>query len=447
MSDSFCSFRSATYLLAGLLLFDATTTKVHGRELTQTDLASRFGIQRAWFSQVSVDSSRSHVVDWKLRNDRLYALTSAGILQALNSETGATLWTKQIGRPDGSYAGLGLNDEFIGVISGASLQLLERDTGQVRVKHLLRSAPATAPVLSKRYAFAAMSSGLIEGYSLDSPDQSPWHHQSIGRVFYEPSVSGEVVSWPTDRGYLYVSQANLPRVMYRVETGAEIVAPPTELDSFLYVTSSNGYLYCVHETSGVEIWRWSTGYPIVRKPAAVANTVYVASEEPALHALHSKTGELKWIASGVVQFVMEGEKNAYGLDRSGNLVIIEKESGGVLGRLRTGEGSTALVNDQSDRVFLVSNGGLVQCFHEADSPKPTYYRLEPVDESESETDQPEVNPFAEQPDVDGFTVPDSPGVQDNPFGPREDNPFGPADATEDAPEAVDDTDADDNPFF
>ena len=236
--------------------------------------------------------------------------------------------------------------------------------------------------------------------------------------------------------------------MYRVETGGEIVAPPTVLDSHLYVASRNGYLLCVHETSGVEVWRWSTGYPIVSKPAAVASTVYVASEEPALHALHSKTGELKWIASGVVQFIMEGKKNDYGLDRSGNLVIIDKNSGGVLGRLWTGEGTTALVNDQSDRVFLVNDRGLVQCFHEVDSPEPTYYRLEPVDESDAEADKPEVNPFAEQPEVDGFTVPDSPGAgEDSPFGPREDSPFGPADAAEDDPEADDDTDADDNPFF
>lgn len=395
-----------------------------GAELTRTDRALRFGLQRAWFSQVRVDATRSHVVDWKLRNDRLYALTSAGVLQAMDAETGATLWTKRVGRPQGSFTGLAINEDFLAVISGSKLHLFDRALGHMRVTHHLESAPITAPVLSERYVFAAMASGKIEGYSLDFPEQQPWFHQTIGRVFYEPTVTGEVVSWPSDRGFLYVSQANQPRVLYRVETGGEIVAPPAELEPYLYVTSRDGYIYCVNELSGTEAWKWSTGYPIIAKPAAVAATTYVASEEPALHALHYKTGQLKWMAPGLKQFVAEGKTNVYGLDRLNRLVIVEKETGGILGSLWAGEDSQALVNDQSDRIFLVSRSGLVQCFHESQSPEPTYYRLQPVEETEEE-DESDVNPFGEQPTEDAFTTDDSPGDDGgSPFGTPVDEGFG-----------------------
>lgn len=421
------------------LLLQLALSPASARELTSTNQADRYGLQRAWFSHVSVNANRSYVVEWKLYNDRLYALTSAGVLQAMDAETGATVWTKSIGRPDGSFPGLGANDNYVGVISGTTLHLLDPEEGHLRVSHYLEGAPAAAPVMSKRYVFVAMSNGKVEAFSLDNPEESPWFHQSIGRIFHEPTVTNEVVSWPTDRGFLYVSQANVPRVLFRVETGGEIVAPPAELKPYLYIASRDGYLYCVHELSGVDMWKWSTGFPIINRPAAVGNTVYVASEEPALHALDHKSGRPRWIAPGVQDFVMEGKRHVYGLDSMGYLVVIEKESGGVLGRFWTGEQSTALVNDQSDRIFLVSETGLVQCFHEAQSPEPTYYRLQPVDESDAETDGPEVNPFEAGDTGDAFTTePDSPGDTGSPFGTSDDSGFG-------APAATDD-DSDENVF-
>ena len=410
-----------------------------GAELVRTDRAHRFGLQRAWFSQVTVDSRRSHIVDWRLSHDRLYALTSAGVVQALDTGTGATLWKKRIGKPAGSYSGLSANESFVAVISGSYLHLFDRDTGNLRVTHRLESAPLPGPVLSKKYVFAALNNGKVEAYSLEFPEEKPWYHQSIGRIYYEPTVTGEVVSWPTDAGHLYVSQANSPRVLFRVETGSEIVAPPTELEPYLYVTSFNGYLYCVHERSGYEAWRWSTGSPILTKPAAVANTVYVACEEPALHALHAKTGQLKWIAPGLKQFVTEGKKNVYALDRWGSLVIVEKETGGVLGRLWMGEEAEAMVNDHSDRLYLVSRSGLVQCFHESESSEPIYYRLQPDDEAEG-SDDPDVNPFAGETEDDDFTTDDSPGDEGSPFNRPDDEGFGSGGfGTDDADDAEDDS--------
>ena len=408
--------------LAYLLLFCFMPAIASSAELVSADRAMRHGLERAWFSQVTLDATRSHVVDWKLWNNRLYSLTSAGMLQAIDSETGTTLWSARVGSPGGSYAGLGVNDRFVAAVSGSYMHILDTKGGHLRDSHRLASAPAAAPVLSDSYVFAAMNSGLVEGYPLDDTEQIAWYHQSVGRIFHAPTVTGEVLSWPTDRGYLYVSQSNSPRVLYRVEIGSEIVAAPTELQPYLYVTSRNGYLYCVNELTGDEHWRWSTGFPVITKPAVVATTAYVASEEPALHALHYKTGELKWIASGVSKFAMEGKQNAYGIDRFGNLIVIDKQNGSMLARLNTGEGTTALVNDQSDRIFLVSERGLIQCFHEAQADEPTYYRLAPVEETEKETTS--EDPFTKETPDDESPGDDSPFTDaDSPFGGDDKSPF------------------------
>jgi hypothetical protein len=384
-----------------------------------------------WFAQVSLDPARSRVSQWTLHHDQLFSLSTSGTLQTLDAETGKSLWTVRLGVPGGVFAGPAVNSEYVALMSGTKLYVLDRADGHVLWSKLVDGAAAAAPALSEKYAFVGLLSGLVEGYPLDDPGGTIWRHQSVGRIFYSPTITGEVVSWPTDRGYLYVAQASQPRVLFRVETKDEIVAPPAERDPYLFVISRDGYLYCMNELSGAEQWRISTGYPIITKPAAVADFVYVASEQPALYAVHAETGRRLWATAGATQFATLGAKQVYAMDSFGGLLILEKMSGGVIGRLAVGEAVTALVNDQSDRIFLVSDTGLVQCLRERDSQEPTYYRLKmgeaPVP-PQVETDQ-------------------TPAVQERPA--REPTPpqAGAQPASPIQLEKQEDTEEDENPFF
>jgi hypothetical protein len=231
--------------------------------------------------------------------------------------------------------------------------------------------------------------------------------------------------------------------LFRVETNDEIVASPAELEPYLYVTSRDGYLYCLHERTGSELWQFSTGYPIVKKSAVVGNMAYVASEQPALHAVDSQTGRLLWSAVGATQFVAEGALHVYGMDRYGTLLILEKKSGGVVGRLDTSEGITALVNDQSDRIFLVSDRGLVQCLRERDSQQPTYYRQKAGLREDEDPEDTTESPFAEEAPGEGFSRPAAEEVPTDDFG----GPFQPAEEEPDKETQEATEEEDDNPFF
>jgi PQQ-like domain len=403
--------------------------------LVSSERASRHGLERAWFAQVIVDAARGRVSHWTLHHDQLFSLSSSGTLQALNAETGESLWTVRIGAPDGVFAGPSVNEKFIAITSGTKLYVLDREDGHVLWARFLGSAGAAAPALSERYAFVGLLNGQIEGYPLEDFKQPIWRHQSFGRIFYSPTITGEVVCWPTDRGYLYVAQANQPRVLYRVETNDEIVAPPAEWEPYLYVASRDGYLYCLHELSGAELWRVATGYPVVTQPAAVAGNTYVASEEPALHAVDSETGHPLWSVVGATQFVAMGAEHVYGTDRFGGLLIIDKKSGGVIGRLVVGEGTRALVNDQSDRIYLVNDSGLVQCLRERDAEEPTYYRLQMGEKPAAEEETPEESPFVEEAPAEVFSPPEASEKPAADTG----SPFQPKEKEEDS--------EDDNPFF
>jgi outer membrane protein assembly factor BamB len=414
-------------LLASLFVsLCVPVVNVPAQSLVSYDMATPAGLERAWFGQAQVDVSRHRMRGWKLHKDMLFGVTSSGLIHAFNAETGETLWTAQPGPLDQPAFGPAVNDEYVAIVSGGELYVLDRASGKFLWSRPLGSAPAGAPALSDEVAFVTFLDGRVEGYHLQSPEKFPWYSQSVGRIFHSPTASGSVVTWPTNRGYLYVGQANgLPRVLYRIETDAPATAPPTEADPFLYVTAADGHVYCFDAQGGNEAWRYSMGYQATCRPAVVGDRVYVASSEPMLHVIDAKTGKLLWTAPDVTEFAAQGLKNVYGLDEFGRLLILDKETGRFVGTL-PGTGYDAVFNEDSDRLYLVNDRGLVQCLHEVGAHEPTLFSVKPAKEEEAapaqaadpavEQTQPETtSPYGEEPATE------EPATEESPFDNEEDN--------------------------
>ncbi len=403
--------------------------------LTTQSEAARHGLVRAWFAQVPVDAARSRVTNWYLYYDRLYSVTDSGLLTALDAETGARLWTKRFGRPGVPALGPGANQKDLGVVSGSRLYVLDRDDGRLQWSHDLGSAPSAGPALTSKYAYIALVTGRIEAYKLDDPKLQPWYYQSKGRTHLRPTTTGHVVSWPTSIGYLYVCRADNPEVLFRLESKDDIVTSPAEKAPYLYIASLDGNLYCLEETTGHEQWRYTAGFPIESSPAIVGDRAYVASLEPELHAIDVATGKALWKAPGVSHFGAQGKDRVYASDRFGNLLVLDLKTGQPLGQMQTAEGMYTLVNDQSDRLFLVNDHGLVECFHELDVAQPTMYRQPPTAKAEKEPEKEAAPAPAATPEQPPEPAPSAAT-----------SPFGAPAADDGEPPPAAEPDVDDNPF-
>jgi hypothetical protein len=247
-----------------------------------------------------------------------------------------------------------------------------------------------------------------------------------------------------------VSRAEDPGVLFRLQTNDDIVTSPAQQEPYIYIASLDGYLYCMHELTGLERWRYSTGYSIQSSPAIVGDTAYAASFEPALHAVDGATGQERWTATGASHFAAQGKERVYASDLYGTLLVLDAKTGNRLGRLNVAEGLSTLVNDQSDRLFLVNDRGLVQCLREIGATKPTMYRkplappaegadaaaptdaelnpFEPADEAAppagAEGDEPPlVEDAAAEPAAEPDADADAEPAMDEPIPPVDDDPF------------------------
>ena len=76
----------------------------------------------------------------------------------------------------------------------------------------------------------------------------------------------------------------------------------------------------------------------------------------------------------MAQFAAVSRNRVYGVDDLGSLVVLDAKTGSMIGRM-PGDGTTrALVNDQTDRLYLVSNDGMVQCLREIGAKEPFYHQ-------------------------------------------------------------------------
>jgi outer membrane protein assembly factor BamB len=450
-AESFLSMRPATRLHSfdwhAVVLFAATAVALLLEQrcfaqassgLLRREQISRLGLTRAWFAQVEMDPARHQVARAVVAGNQLFVLTTGGTLHAFDAQTGATMWVSTPGNPDWPSLGPAANQDQVAFVNGSNLYVLRRDNGEPTIVRHIVGATGASPAMSRTFCYVPMVNGRVEGYSLASSTAQPWFFQSQGRAMVAPLTTDASLVWTTNIGHVYVANGLVPGIRFRIETGSEIVASPSYRSPIVFVGTVNGEVIALHEQTGAEQWRFAAEYPITRSPAAVGGRVFATTERPTLFAIDLITGHPLWQAPKVRQFAAASAQRVYGMDNLNALVVLDASSGAVLTRMPSDGRSTALVNDQTDRLYLVSSDGKVQCLHEIGLPTPLIHTPAPAapaeatpgTPAEAAPTQPAAPPSADESPF-GAPAAAPPAANEDPFGggatpppASGDNPFG-----------------------
>ncbi len=350
----------------------------------------------------------------------LYVTTDNGFLHAINGETGATRWVIPVGRPEHPTFAAAANDYYVAAINGVYLYVFEALDGRLAWRKRLTHAAGAGPAVSQQFVHVPMVTGAMESYFLPDPDAPLRVYQSFGRVLLQPTTTPTSLIWATDRGFLYVGNADRPGVRFRLETQDEIVARPTWLAPNRVVgVSLDGDVYLIDEFTGNIVWRFSTGDPIGHSPIAVGDDVYAITNNYVMFRLSAKTGGsgvgAMWSTPGVTSFLAASKDRLYCRDRIGRLAILDRRTGGRIATLPGNLTDIEVLNHQTDRLFLATSSGLIQCFHEQHLEYPIIHQG-PGTEAPAAQPQP-------QPAAPAAAPPMGEPADANPFGGAPD-PFG-----------------------
>lgn len=440
--------RSVLYLLTGLCLLSSSA--VWGQlplPIVTEETARRHGLHRPWITYLEIDSGRDRIIsvvyyqaepqggkegaappmpmpppavgaaenaaqpaqpvpgESNVEPGILVVVTERGIVQALNPETGQSLWVKQVGQRNKYLTLASVNSNFVAVMEGMTLHLLDRGTGEMVRTEETNIVTMTGPALSEEWVYVTSLTGAVQAYRLpveeaavvvpgqkdarkngtvtapgkraEEPryvkeeggsrysEDNRWNYSSFGRIDSPPLPMRNRIAWATSRGFLYTSSLDKPNVSGRFETKKEVSAPLSYWPPYIFVASRDGSVYAVPETTtGSIAWRYPAGDSISQKPVALGDAVYVIPDNHVLHCVGMHDGAHRWSQNGIVKFVAASPTRVYAKDELGRLQILEAKTGARLSQFDVGRLNLAVTNDRSDRIFLGTERGLLFCLHE-----------------------------------------------------------------------------------
>jgi len=386
----------------------------------------------------------------------IYVSTDRATLHALDGATGRTKWVTTVGNRNHPTLAPGANDRFVGVLNGSNLFVLEQASGKVVWTRQMDKPPGAGPALTDDRIYVPTVGGKMEVYELEDHRRPPWYYQATGRLLVQPTVATNSVSWATDRGYLYVGGRERPGVRYRLETREAITAPATYLPpKWLFTASIDGYAYCVHEFNGEIRWRFSAGDPISQSPVVTQDAAYIVADGAGLYRINPENGLEQWYSPRVSKVLAASTDRVYCAADGGRFVILDAKTGGRIDSMSLLGLDVLHTNWQTDRIYVGTDTGVLQCLHELGARWPTVHNIpdpeesarpeviqrkegEPADEEKEKPADPfggaddpfagPADPFAEDAGDDPFA-----GGGEDPFGGGDDDgpaadPFGGGDA-------------------
>jgi outer membrane assembly lipoprotein YfgL len=331
------------------------------------------GVRSAWTASIGpVDFP----LDVRVVEGRAYLASSAGVVAALDAQTGADLWRTNL---DTSLsAGVGSDGRFTAVVTRAN-ELVVFDGGKVAWRQRLKALTLTAPLVAGARVFALSTDRTVSAFDA-ATGQKLWQQQKAGEslvlgqaglltavgdtlvVGFGNRVAGLNPQNGSTRWETLVVSA---RGTNEVERLSDVVAGFSREGSQLCVRAFQYGVSCLDAATGRSLWskaaNGSNGL------GGDANTVFGSEGDGKLSAWSRKDGEKLWTLEryrfrALSSPLVAGRSLIFG-DDSGNLHFLSKEDGAPLNRIITDDSGLSVAPVLAGKTLLVvSRRGSVYAF-------------------------------------------------------------------------------------
>jgi len=359
------------------------------------------------------------------------SLTSNGILQTSDAETGSVIWKTETGKSTLPMFGPGVSDDHVAATNGNVLFVYELATGSMVMSRNLAYTPTSSPTVLLGKVIVPSVDGRLVSYDIKSQTVAPAIVRSGVENRMGTTISGDrqFIAWPTGTKLILArmervgtennakSSASIPKLWVSVGTNETILSSPIATQSGFLVSTVNGTVFhCSTARDGSFLWKSRLAVQVTKSPLANKDLAFVLSDDGFLFALRLTDGSNAWEhqPGNVHEMIAIGQKNIYVKDSRNTLVAIDLATGFESSRTNSIV-PNVVPNAISDRLFFVTSQGQVTCLREVDATNPTFA----IDFSEI---VPQAVPVVEKPEESKTKPLDT---EANPFGVSDDgaSPF------------------------
>jgi outer membrane protein assembly factor BamB len=364
--------------------------------LPSRNLLSRFGLERAWSNQATINI-RSDVVRYVIADEEVVIVqTRSGLLTVFDAQSGVKLWDGQLARLDQYSFPAVTNGDLLFVVIGSTVYSRDKFSGNEVWTLRLPNVPSTSPTVDDRRMYVGMLQGDVYAFDLATVatnqtegrlpqfnyENIVWRYATSGRIVAAPVTDGKIVCFANTLGSLYAISAGERDLKFQFETGAQASAPldmATSVEdgidkSFIFLPAGDNHLYCLRATNGTTRWLHVAPAPIREKPHVIGNSVYLVPLDAGIYDLDIVKGKQRWWAPSVTAFIAATPTRVFGTDRAGNISVIDRGDGSLLGTLPLNGFPVRVANERTDRLYMCSTTGLVTCLREENAELPIYHR-------------------------------------------------------------------------
>lgn len=371
------SFGSACLIETAPAVAQSASASVSA-ELPTSRMLNRYGLERTWWSQATINPKRDKVKYMVLDEENVYLQGTGGTVTAFDGESGKRLWAVQLGnRDEPIFPGVSNEKHFLAV-NGMSLFCIERFGGEVLWELKLPTMPSVGPSVDDQHIYVGALDGSIYSFELRKIDElyrksmlpqwsylaMRWRYRTSKEITTTAYSTGRLVNFASRDGSLYAVGAQERDLTWQFETSAPITAPLAATNDSLILASEDYFVYCLNRDNGLVRWEFASGNPVRKAPVVIGNDVYVIPDRGGMFSLSVRTGEEKWERPGITDLLTATKSRLIGSDQTGNIVLLQRSTGRPIGTLPLRPFNVRSQNDRTDRLFLATQSGLVMCLRE-----------------------------------------------------------------------------------
>ena len=394
MSDLTRRFLTAAAAAAIFLTASPLPAQAPPRGLPSRNLLDRFGLERAWSNQATIDVSSDVVLHLVADEEVVVVQSRFGLITVFDAQSGVKLWDGQLAR-DNQYSYPAVtNGKSLFVVIGTTVYARDKFNGDnlwsLRIPH----SPSASPSVDDDRMYVGTLEGSVYAFDLEriaklqsegrlrqyDNEALVWRYKTSGTIVSAPVADDKRVVFASRTGSLYAVTPHSRDLAFQFETTAPASAPldlvqdPDGQNSTIYYAAGDTNFYALRASTGTTRWLYVAGSEIREKPHPVGDAVFLVPVGAGMYNLAPDTGRPRWWVPSARQFVAATPNRVYATDQSGDIAVIDRADGAIVGTLPLLGLPIRYPNERTDRLYLASTSGLVTCLREQGTELPIYHR-------------------------------------------------------------------------
>ena len=370
-----------SWLLAGLLLLSGCSTVksiIPGGDSEEEpapleDINEAASLQRIWNVSSGDLEGNTRLIQPVLAGSYLYAVSSEGLVTAVDTDSGETTWTSKLKVPVSAGAGYGDALVYIGTEEG-EVVALHASTGEIAWQSELEGEVLASPMAGAGTVVVSTSIDRLTGLSSVDGVQKWSLRQSMPRLTLRgrsrPLVMSDIVFAGFENGKLLLIRLENGQILWEKRVGdavgkselerlADIDSQPILIGDTVYAAAFQSRVVAIHAPSSRITWENKVS--TYQDMAVDSSNIYVTDENNVVVAMDRNSGLTVWqqqafdnrgvSAPAVVDdYIVVGDKEGY-------LHLLDKQTGNQTGRVKIGSAITSQPLVRGTMIFIQTVDG------------------------------------------------------------------------------------------